>query len=96
MELEERIKFLMEKAKFKLSDEELIKFTKDLKNFNQALKVLDSFDLDNIEETRQPFDKVENYLRDDNIVDNNNWNFIKNASNSKDGYIFLENIKEEK
>ena len=93
MTIEERIEFLMSKAKFELSKEDLSKFTKDLNIFVENVKVLDTFDLENVKPIRQPFEKSENLLRDDEVVNNNHWNFIENAPSSKDGYILLSNSK---
>gem|GEM_PF-2062186 len=71
MTIDERIKFLMSKAKFELSEEELSKFKKDLNIFIEDAKILDNFNLENIEPIRQPFDKSENLLREDDVVNNN-------------------------
>ncbi len=88
--MEDRIIFLLEKAKFELDKKEFTKFAEDYKNFKEDLKLFDSFDLTNIEELRQPFEKNENFLRDDKIEEADECGILENASKTKDGYIFLE------
>ncbi len=85
------IDFLTKKAKFKLTDEEVSKFEKDLDIFIHQLKDLDKFDLSNIEPISMPFVKQENLLRDDDVIENNSNMIVSNASNSKNGYILLKN-----
>ncbi len=90
----EWINFLTEKAKFKLTPEEIERFEKDLSEFQEQLKTLDNFDLSNVEPMRAPFEVTENELRDDSNVVNNSEIIVENASNSKDNYILLK--KEDK
>ena len=94
MTIDEKINFLLNKAKFQLSKEELTKFKKDLKIFIEDIKVLDDFDLTNVESARKPFEKSENLLRDDKLIKNNNLNFIKNTGSYHEGYILLNNNEE--
>lgn len=92
--MEDRLEFLLKKAKFKLTEEEKEKYINDWKEFQELLKSLDNFDLSDIEPLRQPFENEENLLRDDSKVFNRAEGILENASSIKDGYIFLK--KEEK
>lgn len=94
MKTRNRINFLLEKSHLKLTSEEFKSFEKDLVSFQNDLKILDNYDVKNVEPLRQPFEKNESILRDDNIVENNSYRIIENASNSKDGYILLTDKKE--
>ncbi|BDU67634.1 MAG: hypothetical protein TYPL_2870 [Candidatus Tyloplasma litorale] len=87
------IDFLLKKAKFNLTDEEKIKFSKDLEIFQEELKFLDSFDLEKIEPLRVPFENQESSLREDENIKNNSKKILENASSSKEGFIFLEKYK---
>ena len=89
METKKRICFLLEKSHLKLTPKEMIEFEKDFLIFKEDLKILDKYNTDNIEPLRQPFEKNENILRDDEIIENNSTCMVNNSSNSKDGYILL-------
>ncbi len=89
----EWIEFMLSKAKFKLTEEEKIKFEKDLETFENQLKELDKFDLSDVRPIATPFVKYESILRDDEDVINNSDKILENASNTKDGYILLEKEK---
>ncbi len=86
----EWIEFLLKKSKFQLTEEEISKFEKDLDIFTEQLKELDKFNLDDVRPISVPFDEIRNVLRDDSEVINKPEKIIDNASNSKDGYIFLK------
>ncbi len=91
----EWIDFLLEKSKFRLTEEEKSRFEQDLDTFIEQLKFLEEFNLEGVEPQVTPFEKNETILRPDVEVDKNNKEIIlHNASKTKDGYIFLE--KEEK
>ncbi len=93
--MKDRLEFLLKKAKLSLTEDETNKFIEDWKIFQEQLKVLDNFDLSNIEPMRQPFENEENLLRDDSEVFNREEGILENASETKDGYIFLKK-KEDK
>lgn len=95
METKNRINLLLEKSHLKFSSEEIIKFEKDFLLFKEDLKILDRYDIKNTKPLRQPFEKNSEILREDNIFENNSSNIVDNASDSKDGYIFLSNKKED-
>lgn len=93
--MKDRLIYLLNKANLKMSEEEIERYLKDWQEFQEDLKLFDNFDLKGIEPLRQPFENEENLLRDDSIVENNSEAILENASDSKDGYIFLAK-KEEK
>ena len=95
MEIKKRISFLLEKSHFKLTPKEMMKFEKDFLVFKKDLEILDRYNTDNVEPLRQPFEKNENVLRDDNIIENNSTCIVNNSSNSKDGYILLTDKRNE-
>ncbi len=86
----EWIDFLIEKSKFRLTEEEKAKFENDLEIFILQLKELDDFDLTDVKPIVTPFVEYENNLRDDDIVINKTEKILDNASNTKDGYILLK------
>ncbi len=87
----EWIDFLLKKSKFELTEEEKDRFEKDLELFIEQLKIMDEFDLENVKPMVTPFNKSENTLRQDSIVEvNDNKTILENASKEKEGYIFLE------
>lgn len=95
MNYKNKIEFLLEKAKFNLTNEEKVKFEKDLIDFKDAISIFDNFDLEDVEAIRKPFVKSENFLREDipetDLESEENYKIImKNASNTKDGYILLK------
>ncbi len=93
--MNDRIKFLLEKAKLKLTDEEYSKFLVDYENFKNDLKILDNFDLLWVDELRQPFETNKNFLRKDIPEKVDNKIILENASKTKDNYVFLEEVKED-
>lgn len=94
--MKDRLKFLLEKAKLELTENEIERYINDWKIFQEDLKLLDNFDLSNIEPLRQPFENEENALRDDSKVKNISEGILENASDKKDGYIFLKSKSEDK
>ncbi len=95
--MKDKLEFLLDKAKLNLTKEEKEKYINDWKKFQEDLKLLDNFDLSNVEPLRQPFENEENSLRDDSIVNNIHEGILENASENKDDYILLKsNDKEDK
>ena len=92
--IEKEIKLLEQKAHFKLTSEERIKFEKELIEFKEAFKSFDTLELNDIEEAYLPFEITSTYLRDDNIIENNSWDFLKNSKKFCGGFISLEGDKE--
>lgn len=84
------IEFLIEKAKFNLSEEEIIKFENDLEDFETKLKALDEIDLEGVSPSVVPFVEFESELRDDNLEINKSELVLENASNTKDKYVLLK------
>lgn len=96
MDIKKEIELLENKVRFKLIDEERIRFEEDLNDLKKAFKLFEKINVENIEEAYGPF-KIENeFLRDDEYVENNSWNFLKNSKKFKDGYILLEGDGNEK
>ncbi len=90
----EWIDFLIQKGKFRLTEEERARFENDFDVFAMQLKGLDDFDLTDVKPVSTPFVEYENILRSDDVVINKAEKILENASNTKDGYIILK--KEDK
>ncbi len=88
--IETRINLLEESVKFKLLDNEKEKFKEELIKFQKALKLLDTLDLEGVEEISTPFKVETSYLRDDNFVSNNSWNILSNSNNYVNDLIVLD------
>ncbi len=100
MNLNERIKFLSSKARFNLTTEEKEKFKTDFLEFKKMIKILDNFDLEKIEPMRELFELDRCILREDVFNDiyqsKDYYKFLlKNASKTRDNYIFLEKEKDD-
>lgn len=88
--MNERLEHLLKRAKFNLTDEEKLLYKNDLEKFKKQLLILDGFDLSEVKPLRQPFEKVEDFLREDIAEEKESNKILENASKTKDGYIFLE------
>lgn len=96
MNIENEIEILEQKAKFKLTQTERNKFRGDLERFKKAFKLFESINLDDgVEEAYTPFKITNTFLRDDEYVENNSLNFLKNSKKFKEGFIVIKNINHE-
>ena len=95
MNIKDEIKLLLKNARFDLTEEEFTRFEKDYQEYLDMIKVFNDFDLEDVEEARAPFFYLEedSTLRDDDVILNNNWRVLEQASKTKDGYIVLEEDK---
>jgi aspartyl/glutamyl-tRNA(Asn/Gln) amidotransferase C subunit len=91
------INILLKNARFDLTEEEKELFKKDFEVYLDMIKVFKEFDLSNVKEARAPFEYLESddTLRDDSVVFNNSIRVLEQASKTEDGYIVLEEDKNE-
>jgi aspartyl/glutamyl-tRNA(Asn/Gln) amidotransferase C subunit len=91
------IDVLLKNARFDLTEKERELFKKDFETYLDMIKVFEDFDLVNVKEARAPFEYLESddTLRDDNIIFNNAVRVLEQASKTEDGYIVLEEDKDE-
>lgn len=99
MNIIDDIKKLEKLARIRLTEEERLKFAPMLEQFRNEIEEFKKLDLSNVGEARAAFllsdnlDKDVDALRSDEIISNNNDNFLNESKNSNEKYIVLKEGK---
>lgn len=90
MNIIDEIKRLEKLARFKLTEQERKNLAPLMLDFIDEIKNLEKIDVSNTKEAISPFNvDSEDGLREDEIIENNSKNFLKESKNSRDGFIVL-------
>ena len=83
----ELIEHVAEVARLKLSDKEIIKFAKELKEILEAFSTIDKYDTKGVKLSFQPVD-IKNFMREDVVEESlSQEEALSNTEQKKDGYF---------
>lgn len=93
--MNKEIETLLKNARFDLTQEEKERFEKDYESFLASVKLLEEADLSKYEMLKRPLENTNDsdVLRSDDIIANNPWRVMEQASATEGDYIKLKEGK---